>query len=440
MLEFINKYVLGTTVPLLIFLSGGFFLIYLKLFYLRHPIKMLRVILKPNKEKGISPFSAMTMALAGTLGVGNIIGVSSAVILGGFGAVFWMIVSAFFAMVLKYAEVVLAVKHRKYENGQPYGGAMYYIEDTVKGRKGTNLAKLFSFLVVITSISMGGMLQSRAVGDSFYQLFKISPYFIGVILTLLVASVIFGNLKNISSVTSIIIPFFTLVYLIMCVYVLIACRGNLSEAIRKIMYDAFSFESVGGGIFGFLLSGGIRYGAMRGLLSNEAGCGTAPTAHASTNTKSAGEQGIWGIFEVFVDTVVLCTLTGLVIAVNIAPSAIGGYRGKEIQLVFDSFSSVLGDFSSYFLAISIFFFAFSTIICWGYYGLEALKYITVSRNFSKIYKLLYIILVYIAVDNCHDLIWDISDLSLGIMTLINLMILYRERQKIKSDTELLIKK
>ena len=439
MLEFINKYVLGAAVPTLIFFLGGFFLIYLRLFYLKHPIKVLKSILKPNKEKGSSPFSAMTVALAGTLGVGNIVGVSSAVILGGIGSLFWMIVSAFFSMVLKYSEVVLAVKHRRYENGRPFGGAMYYIEDTVKGKRGKGLAKLFSLLIVVTSISMGGMLQSRAVGDSFYQLFGISPYIIGAILTLLVAAVIFGSFRNISSVTSIIIPFFSVVYLVMCVYVLIVCRDSLGTALRRILYDAFSFGSVGGGIFGFLISGGVRYGAMRGLLSNEAGCGTAPTAHASTNATSAEEQGIWGILEVFIDTVLLCTLTGLVIAVNIAPSSIGGYRGKEIELVFDSFSSVLGDFSSYFLAISIFFFAFSTIICWGYYGLEALKYVTINRKFPRIYKLLYIILVFIAVDNCHDLIWDISDMALGIMTLINLSILYRERKKIRAATSLIKK-
>ena len=298
MLEFINKYIFGAAVPLLLIAAGIFYAIRLRAFHIFHPIRIVKALTRKNTASGISPFRAVTLALAGTLGVGNIVGVSAAIGLGGFGAVFWMWISALCAMLLKYAEILLAIRHRRYdESGKPHGSAMYYIRDFFSShslpRIGKLLACVFAVLYIVNAVSMGSMIQSNAISESMEGVFGIPPIICAAAVTLVCALLITKGTDAMAKFTEILVPIMTLGYIIISLAVLIMKRDMLSGAMAEIMRDALSPDSAAGGIIGFALSRSVRFGTMRGLVSNEAGCGTAPTAHAASNTTSAVEQGFW---------------------------------------------------------------------------------------------------------------------------------------------------
>ncbi len=438
-LEFINERIVSVAAALMLLTVGVFFSFKLRFFYLRHPIKMIRSMLECEKGSGISPFRAVTLALAGTLGVGNIAGVASSIAIGGYGSVFWMWISALVAMVLKYAEIVLAVSHRRIdrESGEPYGGAPYYIKDLLasKGKplSGKLLAGLFAVLCIINSVTMGGMIQANAVSTSFEGVFELAPWISGAVVALLCCFVITGNAKWVSGFCEKTVPLMTVGYILISVAVIWFRRDALPHAFAVIFEDAFRLDSAAGGIFGFFLSTKLRAGTMRGLMSNEAGCGTAPTAHASSSTKSPAKQGFWGIFEVFVDTILLCTLTAFVII--LAGDAVFEYADNPMMMAVKAYSSVLGGWSECYMCISVFLFAFATIVCWAHYGKESLRCITRSRGASAVYIVLFCLFVFVGAVSAPSLAWLSADLALGIMTIINLPVLCAMSGEVKRESQ-----
>lgn len=391
-----------------------------------------------SDKNGNSPFRALTLALAGTLGVGNIVGVSAAIYLGGFGSIFWMWVSAFCAMILKYAEIVLAMRHRRFDQGgRPHGSAMLYIKDFFASLGLYKLAKyipiIFALLCIVNSISMGSMIQINAVTSSFESVFGISPLIVGIFLSIIVAIIVSRGSDGISRLTEILVPLMSLGYIILSVAVMILRRDILSDAFYSIFRSAFSSESAASGILGFLLSRALRYGTMRGLVSNEAGCGTAPAAHATSNAQSAVEQGFWGIFEVFVDTIVLCTMTAIVVIISY-PS-VRHFGNNFIMMTISAYSAVLGDFAKYFLAIAVFCFAFATVICWAHYGIESTRYLSDTKVAIKIFVIVYSLSVASGSLISSDFIWDCADFAIGAMTLINVTVICFMSKEVREATK-----
>lgn len=436
MVEFINKYLFGTAVPVLLISAGIFYAIRLRFFHIIHPIRILKALTRKNTASGISPFKAVTLALAGTLGVGNIVGVSAAIGLGGFGAIFWMWVSALCAMLLKYAEIFLAVKHRRYDtNGRPHGSAMYYICDLFSAHSlpklGNLLALVFSLLYILNAVSMGSMIQANAISESMEGVFGLPPIICGVTVALICAVLIFKGTNSIAKFTEILVPLMSIGYIIISVFVLFVKRDELAGAFSSILKDAFTKDSALGGIFGFALSRAVRFGTMRGLVSNEAGCGTAPTAHASSNTHSAVEQGFWGIFEVFVDTIVLCTMTALVIIVSFEELR---YRGSWIMLTIDAYSTVLGNTASVFLAVATASFGFATIVCWAHYGIESVYYLSPKKIWKQTFVGIYCISVFMGFLSAPEEIWTVADMAIGGMTIINVSVICLMSREVSDET------
>ena len=443
MLEFLNDNIISLITPILLILSGLYFSVKLKFFYIRHPIKIARSMLTPTRKDGISPFRAVTLALAGTLGVGNIAGVASSIAIGGFGSVFWMWISAAVAMVLKYAEITLAIRHRRTDSstGEHHGGASYYIYDHFakngKGLLGKSLAAVFSLLCIINAITMGCVIQSNAVSTSFEGVMHIPPWMIGAVVALLCVIVISGNAKWISSFSEKTVPVMTVGYILLSLAVLAARHELIGEAFAVIFKNAFSLRSAAGGAAGFGISRALKAGTMRGLMSNEAGCGTAPTAHAAASTSSPARQGFWGIFEVFVDTLLLCTLTALVIIVTV----LGG--GEEIlslgsnpmMMAIKAYSFSLGGWSEIYMVISVLLFAFATMVCWAHYGKESIYYFTKRKLPCRLYVLIYCLFIFLGALTAPKLAWLAADLALGIMTIINLTVLFLMSDEVKRETD-----
>ena len=438
MIEFINKYLIGITVPILLIIAGIFYTVLLKCFHITKPKEIIRAMLTRDKQEGVSPFGAVTVALAGTLGVGNIVGVAAAIGLGGFGAIFWMWISALCAMLLKYAEIVLAMLHRRYDkDGEPHGAAVYYILDFFSSlhlsKLGGIIAGIFAILSIINAITMGSMIQANAVAESFEGVWGLNPVICGIILSVLVGSIIFRGTRSIAKFTEILVPIMSLGYIVISLAAIIVKKDMIATALSGIISDAFSLSSAAGGILGFILSRSLRFGAMRGLISNEAGCGTAPTAHSISNSESAVEQGFWGIFEVFTDTIILCTMTALVIIINYDQLK---YRGSWIMLTIDAYSSVFGNAASVFLNIAVLCFGFATIVCWAHYGIESIGYFTRKKAAKNLFIIVYCISTFSGAFTASEAIWNIADLAIGFMTLINTPIICFMSQEVKKETVL----
>ncbi len=436
MISLVNTYIFGPLLPCVVFAAGLFMSIRLKFFHLRKPKMMLRAIIKKG-DGTTSPFKAMSVALAGTLGVGNIAGVAAAIATGGAGAVFWMWLSALFAMILKYSETLLAVRHRRVicENGKKRhtGGAFVYM--LASGHK--TLAFIFAALCMITSVSMGSIVQSNAIAVSLENSFGVEPYLCGIILALVTFFVICGGFTKIADFTVMAVPLFCILYSLFSLYIIITNLGELPGVFYRIITEAFSFESVGGGALGFGIIQAMRYGVMRGILSNEAGSGTSVTAHASADTKSPCEQGFFGILEVFVDTILLCSMTAFVIL--IADNLSKGDPAMVIAI--KAYAKFIGGTAPGFMSAAIVFFAFATIICWSVYGGEALRFL-VSDYFKHIpfskakyfYYFVYSISVFAGCVVSGEFMWELSDLSTALMTLINTAYLISAAGEVKRET------
>lgn len=439
---------LFSAVPILLFGVGIFYLFRLRFFYVLHPIRCFRLLFSGERRGGISPFRALTVALAGTLGVGNIVGVASALCLGGAGAVFWMLVSALVAMVLKYAEITLALRHRPAptRDGQPTGGAPYYMEAGLSGRglpkAGKICGGIFAVLCLLNAVTMGSFLQVNAVAGAMETGFSLPPLWVGIAVTAVALLATLGGAKGISAVTEKLVPFMTVGFLILCVAVLFLRRERIPDALSSILRDAFTPAAAGGGIVGFLTSAGVRMGVMRGLVSNEAGCGTAPAAHATAEVDLPARQGLFGLVEVFVDTVLLCTVTALAILVSDSGAPLG--ETNAVAVASDAFSSVLGDFAGWFFSLSILLFGVATVICWAHYGKTCLSYLTARlsptarRTITGIYSVLFALSPLAGAMASPTLAWTLADVAIALMTLLNLGVLLLMAGEVKEETDILL--
>ena len=433
----LNNIVWGPATIILILCCGLYFTIKTRFFqikYFKHIIfKTLFSRKKEKKNDKISSFQALSAALAGTIGTGNIAGVATSIAVGGPGAVFWMIISAFFGMMTKYAEVVLAVKFRvKNSKNEFSGGPMYYME---KGLGIRSLGVIFAFLLAVSAFGIGNMVQSNSVSIALSNSFGINSSVSGLFITLICFLVIMGGAKKILCATEIIVPVMALFYLIGTVIFLIININYIPTAISSIIEEAFSSTSILGGAGGITVSKAIKYGVARGVFTNEAGLGSSPVAHASADTKSPAEQGLWGIFEVFLDTIVMCTLTALVILTAKGGKIAGsGLSGMELTIA--AFESVFGSVGGMFISISIIFFAVATILGWGLYGEKAILYLT-SENKTAIfiYKIAYTTAIYIGAVMSLETVWTISDTLNGLMAIPNVTALFLLGKYVSEETK-----
>lgn len=428
----------GGGIPILLMLAGIFFLFYLRGYPWRAPRKMLLSLTRGEGEGGVSSFRALMMALAGTLGVGNIVGVANALFVGGAGAVFWMWISALVAMILKYAEILLAVRHRQRDrDGSFFGGAVYYIKEHFsskrKHRAAVILSSAFAVFMILDALAMGCVIQVNAVSSAAQGVWELPPLLSAVALLLLTMPLLIKGSRGISALTEYLVPIMTGGYILLSLAVLILKRDALPAAFSSIFSEAFSVQSMGGGVLGFLTSKALRVGTMRGLLSNEAGCGTAPTAHASAAARSPAAQGVWGIFEVFVDTILLCTATALVILVSGAD--INSFGADGVMLTVTAYSSVLGELAGWFFSAAVFCFGYATVICWSGYGLENLKFLTRKKSWRRFYFVAVALCIFLGAFAAPQSVWDVSDFAITVLTLINVTVLLLMRREIYEETE-----
>jgi AGCS family alanine or glycine:cation symporter len=422
----------GIVLPLFILFCGCYFTKFLGGFHLLRPAGTILLALSREGKGGVSPLRALSVSLAGTLGVGNIVGVAVALMLGGAGAMFWMWISAFFSMILKYAEIVLAMKYRIYENGKKYGGPMYYMKKGIGGALGKMLAWVFALLGVISAFSMGSLVQMKAAADALSETFRFPALLFGILSAVLCAYLLFGGYEKISRVTAAAIPLLSAVYLVMAVRIVWAHADEVYPLCRLIFLRAFSPSAASGGILGFIFSAALRQGVAKGSFSHEAGCGTAPLAHAGADTKIPAKQGILGIFEVFFDTIVLCTLTGFVILLT------QGEHFKQtngMQLVLDAFAAQYGNGARYVITLSVVLFALATVVCWGYYGKEMLSYLTKSSSVLTAYTILFCIFAAVGTVMKENTVWEISDITVALMTALNLSAVFMLRKEVRRETE-----
>lgn len=422
--EKLNSFLSGSVLPVLLIGAGVYFAVRLRFFFLVHPIKYIKDLFSASGGGGTSPFKALTVALAGTLGVGNISGVATAIASGGAGAVFWMWISAFAAMSVKYAEVALAVKYRKtrFAGGrcEHYGGAPVYIAEGLPlyiGRKSAvALSVFFSLLLVSNSLVTGNIVQVNAASSVSSEIPKIA---VGIVFALLVAVVASGGMKRVGDFTSAVIPVLSVTYFLLSLYIIISNAPAVPRVFGRIFSEALSLRSCVGGAAGYGVMRAVRFGVTRGVFSNEAGCGTAPTAHAAADTKSPHHQGCFGIFEVFCDTVVLCSVTAIVIL-------LAGESGKEaIPLVAASYGKFTGKAGEIFILASVAVFALATVICQSYYGVEALSFVTKGKRCAKtVYIMFASACAILGSVMSSSLMWQIADLQISVMTIINTLVVF----------------
>lgn len=372
---------------------------------------------KAQKEPGdISHFASLMTALSATIGTGNIAGVATACVLGGPGAVFWMWMTALFGMATKYGEGVLAVKYRiKNEKGQMSGGPMYYIE---RGLKWKWLAIIFAFFGTVASFGIGSSVQSNTVALAVENSLGIETWITGVVITVFSALVILGGISSISKASSVIVPIMAILYVTGGLIIILNNLHLVVPAFELIFRDAFTGEAVAGGAIGAV----IRYGVARGVFSNEAGMGSAPIAAAAAKTDHPARQGLVSMTGTFIDTIIVCSITGIVLVMGfiMAGNSFGG--GTGAVLTTQVFDQLLPGFGGWVVTFGIIFFAYSTILGWSYYGEKCCTYLF-GEKYVLIYRLIYIASVFIGTIATLDLVWLFADTFNGLMAVPNLIAL-----------------
>ena len=411
---------------ILILILVGFYLSlktnFAQIMHLGHILKstIFKIGKRDNKE-GISPFKAMATALAGSAGTGNIVGVATAIALGGPGAIFWMWVSGFLGMMTKTAEVTLALKFREKSPGGVYkGGPMYYIKNGL-GRKFMPLAIVFSIAAMGASLGVGNVTQINSLSVGLNDSFNIPLLLSGITAAIITALVIFKGIKSIANFAGTLVPFMSIFYVLGALVVIFINRENLLSAFLSIFSGAFGLAEIGGGIAGFTFSRAVRFGISRGVFTNEAGMGSSPIAHSAAKCDNPVKQGMWGALEVFIDTIVVCTITALVILSSgvLADSSIEGYA-----LTSAAFEQALGVYGSYFIAIALTLFGIATIIGWSHYGSVACDFLTKdNKTAQNLYKSAYVIMIIIGAIMPVTAVWSLADILNGFMALPNLIAL-----------------
>lgn len=378
----------------------------------------LGIFKKSENKHGISPYRAAVSALASSIGTGNIVGVATAIAAGGPGTVFWMWVSAFFGMATKYAEIVLAVRFRRCKGDLHYGGPMYYIEDGL-GKGYRPLAAAFCIAGAAACLGTGAITQANSI-SSVLSPCGISPQAVGITLAAITALSISGGIKRISSVAEKLVPIMALLYLGGGLLVAILNPRRTLASFSLILRSALLPKSVYGAAFGECTRAALRYGVARGVFSNEAGLGSSPIVHAAADSKSPEKQGYWGIFEVFVDTIILCTVTAIVI-ISADKYSLGETGAGLVNL---SFSHFFGGFGEILVGLATILFSLTTILSWSYYGESCVSYLTGGRDrFCRAYKLLFIAAVLLGAKMKVGLVWELSDMFSGLMMIPNIIAL-----------------
>ncbi len=382
-----------------------------------------------REDRAISQFQSLCTALAATIGTGNIVGVATAIISGGPGAIFWMWIMAILGMMTNYSENVLGIYYRrKNAKGEWAGGAMYYLSDGLGAKKGCKtlgrvLAVLFACFCVLASFGIGNMSQVNSISGNMQSAFGMPAVATGVLLVVLSALVILGGLKRVASVTEKLVPFMAVAYILGALVIVITHITAVPAAFAAIFKGAFGMRAAGGGVLGYGVNLAITWGFKRGAFSNEAGLGSSVMVHSSSNVREPVQQGMWGIFEVFADTIVVCTLTALVVLTTGLVDLDTGLMLTDVAgsaLVGQAFATVFGGVGPKFIAISILLFAYSTVLGWSHYGATAFEYLFGSKA-STVYKVVFVIMIMVGATMELDLAWELSDTFNGLMMLPNLI-------------------
>lgn len=437
--------------PLLILLvgTGFYFTVRLGLLQVTRLPKAFRLIFADDKGQGdISSFAALATALAATVGTGNIVGVATAIKSGGPGALFWMWVAAFFGMATKYAEGLLAIKYRTIDdNGEVSGGPMYYIVNGM-GKRWKPLATFFAIAgILVAYFGIGTFSQVNSITSSLENSFALSPQIVSIVIAVIVAIVIFGGIQSISKVAEKVVPFMAVVYITATLIVFFVHSEQIVPAFNAIFKGAFTGTSAVGGFTGAVVKEAIQKGIARGVFSNESGLGSAPIAAAAAKTKEPVEQGLISMTGTFIDTIIICTLTGLSIMVT-GQWKVAGLEGAPLTQ--SAFASVFGTPGIHALTFCLVLFAFTTILGWSYYGERCFEFLF-GTKYIKLYRIIFVIMVALGGFLKLDLIWVLADIVNGLMALPNLIALlalspiiisetkdYFVRQKQAADAEELI--
>ncbi len=418
--SWLNGYVWGWPIIVLLVGTGVVLTVLTGFVQFRYLPFALREVLgklthKSTDAGSVSPFQAVATALASTVGVGNIAGVATAISLGGPGALFWLWVSGVLGMCTKFAEIVIAMHYRQTDSGGTMrGGAMYTLRD---GLGMPWLATIFAGMVALAAFGIGNMVQANSVADSLRASFGIDTSVTGIVLAAVTAAVILGGIKRIGEVTEILVPFMAIFYIGGGLVILIRYAGELPGVLALVFESAFSGAAATGGFAGATVMMALRYGIARGLFSNEAGLGSAPMVHAAARTDHPVRQGLYGIFEVFVDTILVCTTSGLVILVTNVWA--DGTTGAE--LAGRAFSAGLpGGWGNIVVTTSLVLFAYSTLIGWSYYGETGIVYLFGAKAVVP-YRLIWLVFIYLGAVGSLHLVWDVADTLNGLMAVPNLI-------------------
>jgi len=436
----IDDIVWGLPLIILILAVGAWLTIRTGLLQVRHLGKALKFMVQ-NEEEGegeVSSFGALCTALSATIGTGNIVGVATAIAAGGPGALFWMLFAAFLGMATKYAEGVLAVKYREIdEEGHVLGGPFYYIEKGM-GKNWKWLAKLFAIFGVLAGLlGIGTITQINGITSAAQQFFDptaanvifsiggvpitLTTVIVGAIVTLATALVVIGGIQRISKVSEVVVPFMAILY-VLCGLIIICCNlGEVPRALKQVFVGAFNPQAVAGGIVGITIKVAMQKGVARGIFSNESGLGSAPIASAAAKTKSSVRQGLVTMTGTFIDTIIVCTMTGL--AIIIAGSWVPELGLEGASITIHAFQNALpfpAQISAFLLMMCLMFFAFTTILGWDYYSERCLEYLTGKRKWMvKVYRWLYIAAVFVGPYMTVKAVWTIADIMNGLMALPN---------------------
>ena len=392
----------------------------------------------PKKDDGsdhegdVSHFGALMTALSATIGTGNIAGVATAVVTGGPGAVFWMWITAIFGMATKYGEGVLAVKYRVTNSkGEMSGGPMYYIENGL-GKKWKWLAFLFAFFGVMASFGIGSTVQANSVAQAVHSSFGIDTWITGVVLTLITAFVVLGGIQSISRVSSVVVPFMAVLYIVGGLVVVAVNFDLLLPALKVIMHDAFTGQAAAGGVVGTV----IRYGVARGVFSNEAGMGSAPIAAAAAKTDHPVRQALVSMTGTFLDTIIVCSITGIVLVMGILQSNGGAFAVPDLEgaaLTTATFDAMLSGYGGWVVTIGLIFFAYSTTLGWCYYGEKCVTYVFGDKS-VPMYRVIYVATVMLGTVLSLDMVWAAADTFNGLMAVPNLIALLLLSKVIVQET------
>lgn len=425
--------------PLMLGLLFGthLFLTFRTGFMQRHLIKAIRLSVTRDQEAqgDISPYAALTTALAATIGTGNIVGVATAVALGGPGAVFWMWLTGVLGMATKYSEALLAVKYRvQTEDGTMLGGPMYALE---RGLNLKWLGILFAFFTVVASFGIGNMVQANSIAALAKETFHLSPQWVGVALAGLTALVILGGIRSISACCKFLVPFMALFYVTGCIVILVCNASHILPALDLIIRSAFTPTAAGGGFAGATVVMAARFGVARGLFSNESGMGSAPIAAAAAQSRNPVRQALVSSTGTFWDTVVICAITGLVLVTSImkAPAALDGLKGAALtKAAFDTLPGI----GPVVLTVGLLTFVFSTILGWSYYGERCAEYLWGKRAIHP-YRILWVLAVYAGSVLTLQFVWDFSDMANALMAIPNLISLLLLSGVIAAETRKYLK-